>query len=182
MPAEAALTALRDKIAAEGHAAILFVCLGNICRSPAAEEVMRTFLRKSGLDNVVTLDSAGLYAGHQGELPDQRMRVHARRRGYELTHRSRPVKYADFEDFDLIIGMDDSNIRSLKGFARTPEEETKIVRMTDFSRSYSHFDHVPDPYYEGAEGFEIVLDLLEDACSALADQLKDSRQGKAKRN
>lgn len=170
---EAALTRVKDKIAREGHAAILFVCLGNICRSPAAEEVMRQELKRRGLDNVITLDSGGMYAGHRGELPDQRMRIHARRRGYELTHRSRPVKYSDFEDFDLIVGMDDSNISSLHGFARTEEEDAKIVRMTDFSRAYSHFDHVPDPYYEGAEGFEIVLDLLEDACRSLADRLAD---------
>lgn len=170
---EAALARVKDKIAREGHAAILFVCLGNICRSPAAEEVMRQELKRRGLDNVITLDSGGMYAGHRGELPDQRMRIHARRRGYELTHRSRPVKYSDFEDFDLIIGMDDSNISSLRGFARTEEEDAKIVRMTDFSRAYSHFDHVPDPYYEGAEGFEIVLDLLEDACRSLADRLAD---------
>ena len=170
---EAALTRVKDKIAREGHASILFVCLGNICRSPAAEEVMRQELKRRGLDNVITLDSGGMYAGHRGELPDQRMRIHARRRGYELTHRSRPVKYSDFEDFDLIVGMDDSNISSLHGFARTEEEDAKIVRMTDFSRAYSHFDHVPDPYYEGAEGFEIVLDLLEDACRSLADRLAD---------
>ena len=170
---EAALTRVKDKIAREGHASILFVCLGNICRSPAAEEVMRQELKRRGLDNVITLDSGGMYAGHRGELPDQRMRIHARRRGYELTHRSRPVKYSDFEDFDLIVGMDDSNISSLRGFARTEEEDAKIVRMTDFSRAYSHFDHVPDPYYEGAEGFEIVLDLLEDACRSLADRLAD---------
>ena len=170
-PTEKAVARVRDKIAREGHAAILFVCLGNICRSPAAEEVMRVRLRELGLADKVTLDSGGLYAGHRGELPDHRMRIHARRRGYELTHRSRPVRYSDFEDFDLIVGMDDRNISSLLGFARTPGEEAKIVRMTDFCRAYTHFDHVPDPYYEGAEGFEIVLDLLEDACGALADTL-----------
>ncbi len=168
---EKALQALKGKLEREGHAAILFVCLGNICRSPAAEELMRQELRKRGLEDKITLDSGGLYAGHRGELPDHRMRIHARRRGYELTHRSRPVKLSDFEDFDLIVGMDDSNISGLKGFARTPEEEAKIVRMTDFARAYSHFDHIPDPYYEGAEGFEIVLDLLEDSCAALADEI-----------
>ncbi len=169
---EEALRRVKDKIANQGHAAILFVCLGNICRSPAAEEVMRRRLHEEGMLDKVTLDSGGLYAGHQGDLPDNRMRIHARRRGYELTHRSRPVRSADFEDFDLIVGMDDSNISGLRRLARTPEEEAKIVRMTDFSRNYTHFDHVPDPYYEGAEGFEIVLDLLEDACGALADELK----------
>lgn len=168
---EAAAARVRDKIAREGHAAILFVCLGNICRSPAAEEVMRTRLQEAGLADKVTVDSAGLYAGHRGELPDHRMRIHARMRGYELTHRSRPVKYSDFEDFDLIVGMDDRNISSLEGFSRSEEEDAKIVRMTDFCRAYSHFDHVPDPYYEGVEGFEIVLDLLEDGCRGLTEAL-----------
>lgn len=169
---EEALERFRDKLEREGHAAILFVCLGNICRSPAAEELMRQELRRREIEDKITLDSGVLYAGHKGELPDHRMRIHARRRGYELTHRSRPVKYSDFEDFDLIIGMDDSNISGLRGLARTQEEEAKIVRMTDFSRAYSHFDHIPDPYYEGAEGFEIVLDLLEDSCHALADEIE----------
>ena len=150
---------------------VLFVCLGNICRSPAAEGIFRQMVEQAGQEHDWVIDSAGIGGWHAGQLPDNRMRVHARRRGYELTHRSRPVKYADFEDFDLIVGMDDSNISGLKGFARTPEEEAKIVRMTDFCRNYSHYDYVPDPYYEGAEGFEIVLDLLEDACSSLADEL-----------
>lgn len=168
-----AIARLKDKLQREGHAAILFVCLGNICRSPAAEEVMRRELEERGLQNKITLDSGGLYAGHRGELPDRRMRIHARKRGYELTHRSRPVKYNDFEDFDLIVGMDASNISGLKGFARTVDEENKIVGMTDFCRRITHYDYVPDPYYEGAEGFELVLDLLEDACSGLADKIED---------
>lgn len=171
---EKAIGRIKDKIAREGHAAILFVCLGNICRSPAAEEIARCELKRRSLDDKITLDSAGLYSGHRGELPDHRMRIHARRRGYELTHRSRPVRINDFADFDLIIGMDDSNIDNLKCSARTPEEEEKIVRMTDFSRAYSHFNHVPDPYYQGADGFETVLDLLEDSCRSLADMIENN--------
>lgn len=170
---EKAVARFKDKLQREGHAAILFVCLGNICRSPAAEELMRQELRRRGLEDKISLDSAGLYAGHRGELPDHRMRIHARRRGYELTHRSRPVKYEDYENFDLIIGMDASNMSGLKGFARTVEEEEKIVGMTDFCRRITHYDYVPDPYYEGAEGFELVLDLLEDACSSLADKISE---------
>lgn len=165
---EKAVAPLLDKLREREKAAILFVCLGNICRSPAAEEIMRHELRQRGIEELVSLDSAGLYAGHQGELPDQRMRVHARRRGYELTHRSRPVKPYDFGDFDLIVGMDDSNIASLRRLARTTEEESKVVRMTDFCRARTYMDHVPDPYYDGAEGFENVLDILEDGCSGLA--------------
>lgn len=149
---------------------ILFVCLGNICRSPAAEGIARDIAQKRNIADKYEFDSAGLYGGHAGELPDRRMRVHAFQRGYNLTHHSRPVRMSDFEEFDLIIGMDDSNISRLKSMARTPEEEAKIVRMTDFCRNHPGADHIPDPYYEGAEGFELVLDLLEDACQGLLDQ------------
>ncbi|MDE7509623.1 MAG: low molecular weight phosphotyrosine protein phosphatase, partial [Muribaculaceae bacterium] len=100
-----------------------------------------------------------------------RMRVHAFQRGYNLTHQARPVKTDDFDSFDLIIGMDASNISRLKAMAPTVEAEKRVMRMTDFCRSHPGADHVPDPYYDGAEGFERVLDLLEDACAVLADEL-----------
>ena len=150
---------------------ILFVCLGNICRSSSAEEVMRQLVRKAGREEEFLLDSAGILRYHQGELPDPRMRAHAIRRGYELTHRSRPVTISDFRDFDLILGMDDSVIDDLKELAPSPETIRKIQRMTDYCRRFTHADHVPDPYYGGAEGFEYVLDLLEDACDGLLTSL-----------
>ena len=150
---------------------ILFVCLGNICRSPAAEGIFRDIVEKRGIADRFEIDSAGLYSGHAGDLPDRRMRLHAFQRGYNLTHHARPVRVSDFDNFDLIIGMDDSNISRLKAFAPTIEAEKKIVRMTDFCRHHPGADHVPDPYYEGAEGFEHVLDLLEDACEGLADKI-----------
>lgn len=153
---------------------VLFVCLGNICRSPAAEEVARSVASERGLESLFEFDSAGLYGGHAGSLPDSRMRAHAVRRGYHLTHISRPVRRSDFSEFDLIVAMDDSNYSRLRGFAATPEEQSKIVRMADFCRRHPGWDHVPDPYYEGAEGFELVLDLLEDACQALVDYSVES--------
>lgn len=153
---------------------ILFVCLGNICRSPAAEGVMQALLKERGLEDQFILDSAGLYGGHAGELPDKRMRVHAQRRGLSLTHRSRPVRTSDFDEFDLIVGMDHSNISGLKRLAPSIEAEQKIVPMTKFLRRHPGWDHVPDPYYEGAEGFELVLDLLDDACAGLLDTLTDA--------
>ena len=150
---------------------ILFVCLGNICRSSSAEEVMRTFVKREGLEEQIEVDSAGILNYHQGELPDSRMRMHAYHRGYELTHRSRPVCTEDFLEFDMIIGMDDRNIQDLKDRAPSPEAEKKIHRMTDYCRN-KVVDYVPDPYYGGAQGFETVLDILEDACEGLLEEIK----------
>lgn len=153
---------------------ILFVCLGNICRSPAAEEIMRKLVEDAGLEDSFVLDSAGLIDYHEGEPADGRMRAHAARRGYRITHLSRPIKYDDFFDFDVIVGMDDRNISKLRAMAPGLEEEQKVVRMTDYCR-LKVVDHVPDPYYGGASGFENVLDILEDACAGLLDALRESR-------
>lgn len=150
---------------------ILFVCLGNICRSCTAEEVMRTILKREGLDKVIEVDSAGLISYHQGEQADPRMRAHASRRGYNITHLSRPVRMSDFDDFDLIIGMDDSNISGLLDRAPSLEAEAKIHRMTEYCTTLVA-DHVPDPYYGGAQGFENVIDILEDACEGLLASLR----------
>lgn len=147
---------------------LLFVCLGNICRSPAAEGIMKKKVKEAGLENFIEVDSAGITGYHEGELPDQRMRTYAARRGYQLISRSRPVKYNDFFEFDLIIGMDDSNIRHLMQKAPNPESQQKIHRMTDYCKKYAN-DHIPDPYYGGANGFELVLDLLEDSCDGLLE-------------
>ncbi len=126
-------------------------------------------------DNWV-IDSAGIGNWHAGQLPDSRMRVHASRRGFQLNHRARQVREDDFYNFDLIIGMDSSNIMDLRRLAPSPEAMAKIHPMaawiTDIATRY---DHVPDPYYEGAEGFELVLDLLQSALTTL--YLQASRQG-----
>lgn len=149
---------------------ILFVCLGNICRSAAAEEIMRNRVVHAGLEKEIDLDSAGLSSYHQGDPADSRMRAHAARRGYRITHLSRPVGYHDFFDFDMLIGMDDSNLSGLRDLAPGLPEEQKIYRMTDFCRRIPA-DHVPDPYYGGDSGFETVLDILEDACDGLLEFL-----------
>lgn len=150
---------------------ILFVCLGNICRSSTAEEVMRTYIRKAGLEHEIEVDSAGLSSYHQGELPDVRMRMHAMQRGYNLTHRSRPVVKSDFSSFDMIVAMDHSNVSKLEAKASTDAERKKIHLATDFCRNMD-VDVVPDPYYGGAEGFEYVLDILEDACEGLLEEIR----------
>ena len=150
---------------------VLFVCLGNICRSPAAQAVMQAMVDERGLTDRFFIDSAGIGGWHIGDLPDKRMRVHARPRGYELTHRARMVHASDFEDFDLIVGMDAANIDDLRYKAATIEQQDKVVMMGDYIRQYPNYDHVPDPYYEGSEGFELVLDLLEDACDHLLNRI-----------
>ena len=151
---------------------VLFVCLGNICRSPAAEGVMKAIVDENGDEARFEIDSAGTGNYHIGDLPDKRMRVHAQRRGYNLTHRCRQVTPSDFEDFDLIVAMDESNRRNLQRITPTIEDEKKIIMMADFADIATRYDHIPDPYYEGAEGFELVLDLLESACYNLYCLLK----------
>lgn len=145
---------------------ILFVCLGNICRSPAAEGIMLHLIKEKGYSELFEIDSAGIIDYHQGELPDSRMRTHAMKRGYNLTHRARRITIDDFYNFDLILGMDDGNIDALQELAPTLETKNKISRMTDYCVNIIA-DHVPDPYYGGAGGFEYVLDILEDACNGI---------------
>jgi len=150
---------------------ILFVCLGNICRSPAAEGIFRKLAEEEGLSEQLLIDSAGILDYHEGELPDKRMRGHAGQRGYKLVSLSRPVKPSDFERFDLIIGMDDSNYDRLRAMAPDLESKQKVRRMADYLKHSTH-DHIPDPYYGGAGGFELVLDLLEDASAGLLEEVK----------
>lgn len=151
---------------------ILFVCLGNICRSPAAEAVMKVKLRQLGKEEEIIVDSAGTYSGHAGSLPDPRMQRHAARRGYVVDSRSRAFyASADFSEFDLIVAMDDRNVADLKRVAVSEEEKNKIVRMMDFYPGTIPYREVPDPYYEGADGFELVLDLLEKAVDGLIEQI-----------
>lgn len=133
---------------------------------------MRQVVRRAGVESDFVLDSAGISNYHQGDLPDPRMRAHAARRGYKLTHLSRPVTYQDFFDFDMLIGMDDSNMDALHDRAPGVEEERKLFRMTDFCRAHPDVDHIPDPYYGGDQGFELVLDILEDACAGLLEYLQ----------
>lgn len=151
---------------------ILFVCLGNICRSVTAQTIMQHLVDKAGLTAHYTIDSAGIIDYHEGELADQRMRNHAAKRGYRITHRSRPVTPHDFERFNLIIGMDRRNILDLQSIAPSGGRGNQIRRMTDFCLRYKDITEVPDPYYGGPDGFEYVLDVLEDACEGLLEQLQ----------
>lgn len=154
---------------------ILFVCLGNICRSPAAEGVMKQIVARAGVSDCYEIDSAGTYGGHAGEGADARMQRAASKRGYRLTSRSRRIRTDDFDRFDRIIVMDDSNYDAVHRLAPDRDRAQKIYRMVEFCRT-GHATHVPDPYYEGAAGFEIVLDLLEDACTGLFEQLESEER------
>jgi protein-tyrosine phosphatase len=155
---------------------ILFVCLGNICRSPAAQGVMQALVDQQGEASLFEIDSAGTGRYHIGQQPDRRMVVHARYRGINLNHCCRQVCTDDFHNFDLIIGMDRANIDDLHAMAPDPESEKKIVAMGDFlSLAGGHYDYVPDPYYEGADGFELVLDLLQDGCQNLYNLICPNR-------
>lgn len=149
---------------------ILFVCLGNICRSAAAEAVMKSILEEHGVSDKFFIDSAGILSIHQGERADARMRSVASTRGYNVTSISRPVTYDDFDKFDWIIGMDDNNVEALLDKAVTQEQKEKVLRMADFSTD-PNVTYVPDPYYGGLKGFDNVIDILEDACDSLYRQV-----------
>ncbi len=151
---------------------VLFVCLGNICRSSAADEIFRQLTIRKGVDQQFTIDSAGTYGGHAGELPDPRMRAAGKKRGYNFTHRSRRVRSADFDHFDLLLAMDDSVYESLSRLAPSVEALQKLERMADYIPAHFGYDYVPDPYYEGADGFELVLDMLEEGCEVLLNRLE----------
>jgi protein-tyrosine phosphatase len=150
---------------------VLMVCMGNICRSPTAEGVLRHKLREAGLEESILVDSAGTTAYHVGEPPDHRSIKHAKRRGYDLSSlRARKVCDEDFQRFDLILAMDRDNFALLEEQC-PPEHRSKLKRLTEFA--YRHDSPVvPDPYYSGADGFERVLDLIEDACEGLVAYLK----------
>lgn len=150
--------------------AILFVCMGNICRSPTAEGVFRHHVGEAGLSDTIEIDSAGTHAYHVGEPPDRRARAAAERRGMSLDGiRARRVEAADFERFDYIIAMDEDNLYRLREEA--PDEHKAELRLfLEFSKGVE--TEVPDPYYGGASGFERVLDLVDDASRGLLEAIR----------
>ncbi|MCT0219331.1 low molecular weight phosphotyrosine protein phosphatase [Synechococcus sp. CS-1329] len=149
---------------------LLFVCLGNICRSPAAEGVFLHQLQQRGLEQSFRVDSAGTGSWHTGQPADARMRAAAAGRGIHLPSRARQIVAADLDGFDHILTMDDDNLMAVQAMGRGRETKAQIRPITQHCRR-QRVREVPDPYYGGTEGFERVLDLLEDACTGLLEDL-----------
>jgi protein-tyrosine phosphatase len=150
---------------------LLFVCLGNICRSPAAENLMRHLLAQKGLADQVLCDSAGTSSYHIGASPDRRMTSAAKAKGMMMTGNARQFTRQDFEDFDLILAMDRANYRDILALDPQGQYRHKVKLMVDYAQ-YHRDREVPDPYYGGEEGFNYVLELLEDACSGLLAEIQ----------
>jgi len=160
------------------HMRLLFVCMGNICRSPAAEGVMLAELAKAGLSDTVTVDSAGTLDYHVGKLADHRMRQASTRRSLELLHRARQVRKEDLSEFDLILPMDLDNLGELHRLDPKGEYRDKVRLFTTFCTTHTETE-VPDPYYGESDGFELVLDILQDGCAEIARQIKAGKFGVA---
>jgi protein-tyrosine phosphatase len=159
---------------------VVFVCTGNICRSPTAEGVFLKLAGDAGLSGGIVIDSAGTHGYHVGEPPDARTREAAARRGYDLSGlRARKFQQEDFHRFDLVLAMDRDNHALLARLAQ-PAQAPKLKMMMEYARRFREFD-VPDPYYGGAEGFERVLDMIEDAARGLLDVLRNADPGSSRR-
>ena len=153
---------------------VLFVCLGNICRSPTAEGVMRSLVEQAGLQERIEIDSAGTGAWHVGSPADARASATARARGVALESVARQVVLDDFEEFDLVLAMDSENLRALTRLASDEEQRARIRLLREFdpaSEGAADLD-VPDPYYGGEHGFEAVFDLVQAACAGLLGRIQ----------
>jgi protein-tyrosine phosphatase len=152
---------------------LLFVCLGNICRSPAAENIMNHLVDKAGVSSQIQCDSAGTANYHTGNPPDRRMQAAAATRKIPMKGSARQFTKADFNAFDLILAMDRENYHNIIALDPQGQYRDKVKLMCNFATQHSDKD-VPDPYYGGAEGFDYVIDLLTDACGGLLSQLRST--------
>lgn len=155
----------------KGKHTVLFICLGNICRSPAAEGIMKALVEKAGRGEEFEIDSAGIGNWHVGQLPDSRMRKCGAEHGYRFDSHACQFQKSDFERFDTIAVMDNDNYRAVTSMASSQADRDKVVRMADFLASHREHTTIPDPYYGGYSDFELVVTLLEDACQSLLASL-----------
>jgi protein-tyrosine phosphatase len=159
----------------ERRVRLLFVCLGNICRSPTAEGVMRALVAEAGLQESIEIDSAGTGSWHVGSAPDERATNAARARGLVLEGAARQVGPADLEHFDLLLAMDSENASELRALAQDEEQRAKVRLLREFDPQSGTELDVPDPYYGGAGGFDEVLDLVQAACAGLLEEIRAGR-------
>ncbi len=152
--------------------AVSFVCMGNICRSPTAEAIMRHLVREAGLQGSIEVDSAGTGAWHVGEERDRRSRTMAHRRGMPIEGCARQFEREDFQRFDLVLALDQDNARDLRQLAPNDEARSKVYLLREFDPSAGKNAEVPDPYYGGPDGFEHVFDVCLSACHGLLDHLR----------
>lgn len=151
---------------------ILFICLGNICRSPTAEAVFKHKIKMKKIESHFSVDSAGTSANHIGEDSDRRSIKHASKRGYVMDHKARQFKDQDFSDFDLLVCMDDQNFQNIFQRTQTAIDQKKVVKMASYLKKYND-NFIVDPWPLGTEAFEKVIDLLEDACENLLNELQN---------
>jgi len=162
---------LASRLPPGGQISVLMVCMGNICRSPTAQGVLEKMVADAGLSGRIHVDSAGTHGYHVGEPPDERAQAHAARRGYDLSaQRARTLTRSDFTDHDLLLVMDDNNEHAARALC-PPGSKARLHRLADFCTTLQAHE-VPDPYYGGKDGFEHVLDVVEDACRGVLQRLQ----------
>lgn len=166
----------KQKNSDNGRVSVVFVCLGNICRSPLAEGVFRHLVQERGLADRFEVDSAGTSSYHEGDPPDERSAAVARRRGIELNGASRPLSPADLQRFDYVIVMDEENQKAVAKLAAGVSGRAVVRRLREFDPEARDDLNVPDPYYGGPTGFERVHDLVERACAGLLTAIVQERQ------
>ena len=158
--------------------ALLFICLGNICRSPAAHAIMQRDVEEAGVSDRFLIDSAGIGPWHVGDLPDRRMRQHGARRGLDISHIARQFNAkADFRAFDRIVVMDEDNYLAITSKAMSEADREKVIRLSDYLLDHPGVHSVPDPYYGNGTDFELALDLIEDGCRHLLAAIIEKEDG-----